>query len=59
MMSSSVVGITTCTRAVTQSVQYLLFISVITMQTVVMVMMRATARRKHVSGKDILIVLTN
>ena len=60
-MSGSVVGITTTTgtRAVTQAIQYLLLISVITIQTVVMVMMRATARKEHVSGKDILIVLTN
>ena len=67
MMSGSVVGITTTTftRAVTQAKQYLLFLSVITVkikiaiEAVLMVMMRATVRKKHVSGKDILHVLTN
>ena len=61
MMSGSVVGIstTTCTRAVTQTIQYLLIMSVITIKSVLLVMMRATARKKHVSGKDILHILTN
>ena len=60
-MSGSVVGITTTTltRAVTQAIQYLLLISVITLQTVLLVMMRATARKKLVSVNDLLQVLTN
>ena len=61
MMSGGVVGITITTgsHAVTQANHYLLFLSVITIKTVLLVMMRATARKEHVAGKDILIVLTN
>ena len=46
MMSGSVEDITTTTgtRAVTQAKQFLLFVSVITIQTVPMVMMRVTVR---------------